>query len=117
VDGKVIALEISVNGKRLYTIGADDPGFVDASVIRERKRDAPRIQIGLSAHGANLPVDGEVEYLDWNGSSLKVGDEVTIRVVDTDAIDAPHQRRIHDAKRNEKRKREHYESLKREFGE
>jgi hypothetical protein len=113
----MIALEISVNGERLYTIDADDPGFVSASITRERKPDEPRIRTSLSAMGANLPRNGAPEFLDWKDHPLEVGDEVTMRVVETDSADAPAGTRTYDAELNEKRKREYYESLKREFGD
>lgn len=113
----MIAFEVLLNGAKIYTIGVDDPGMVTAYVTRERKRHARRMAVGLSATGADFAADGCVEYLEWAGRPLAVGDVVTIRVVETDVIDEPAKRQASDPALNEQRKRRIYEQWKAEYEE
>ena len=113
----MIAFEVFVNGQKIYTIGADDPGFVYLFVERGRKRFDPEIEIKLAASGVNLPAEEGLEHLEWGEHSLSLGDEIIVRVVETDSIDEPKQRIPDEPSLSEQRRREFYDQLRLEYGE
>jgi hypothetical protein len=92
------ALEIHVNGKRLCTAGIGDDGVLTAivrSVLRpiqvtSRKR-TPRAQedLGLDVGGFNPAI---LEHVRWKCSKLRNGDEVRIKIIETDRPDKPSSR-------------------------
>lgn len=77
----MIAFEISVNGEKLCTAGIGDKGVLSA-IINGPKR--PNLSVGGLAND---------EHLHWlereAGFGLKVGDEVTVRIVEADCVDEP----------------------------
>lgn len=85
----MIAFDVLVNGKPLYTIGAGDFGLLSANVQFERiQTKSGRIHertfvAGKALHGI------DTTHSDWPEGMLKVGDEVTVRVVETGSYDPP----------------------------
>ena len=82
----MIALEVSANGKPVYTAeNADEFGSVSFHLVWTRVRTTGRIvESGfMFSHGADMHdrVAGR--------SQVKIGDEITIRLVETGA-DKPH---------------------------
>ena len=115
----MIGLEVAVNGKRLFVASLPE-GAVSATVATVQRRSARRLG-GLKpgARGsAMLAVTGYVETptaheLPWwvppkAAPRLRVGDSVTVRVVNTSRSDKPVSRH-----RQLKRSLEHFE--RREF--
>src|SRR5688572_1183421 len=95
----MIAFEIELNGELLGTAGADDLSVLTAIVTavgklgpnstgahqRERHYD-----IELTVGGLTSRADGSSdEHLDWIRRALKTGDVVTVRLFETDSVDAP----------------------------
>lgn len=85
----MIGFEILVNGKRLYTIGVGDFGILGAEVILARvKTIAGPIHEQISVWGQSRPSEGpEDRGCSWPWHDVIVGDEVTIRIIETDAFD------------------------------
>lgn len=88
----MIAFEISVNGDQVCTAGVEDFGVLTAIVswVRrrpEKSRDGKTIEEELSAEVGSL--NSLDEHLTWLSQALKVGDSITIRVVDLDKVDDP----------------------------
>jgi hypothetical protein len=92
------ALEIHVNGKRLCTAGIGDDGALTAivsSVLRpiqatSRKR-TPRVKEDLGLHvGGFTPSTSE--HARWKSPKLRTGDEVRIKIIETDRPDRPSSR-------------------------
>lgn len=85
----MIALEVLVNGQPYRTMGFSDFGMVTAGVnwLRIEKKTGP-IHEDLHVAGSGVDRVGG-EYLTWDPQALKLGDEVTIRIVDLDKIDPP----------------------------
>jgi hypothetical protein len=89
------ALEIHVNGKRLCTAGIGDDGALTAivrSVLRpiqatSRKR-TPRVKedLGLDVGGFTPSTS---EHSRWKSPKLRTGDEVRIKIIETDRPDRP----------------------------
>lgn len=90
----MIAFEVWVNGEKKCTAGVGDEGVLTVIV---NGPDHPHLSVG--------GLSGE-EHLRWlkRGFMLKVGDEVTVRVVETEAVDEPVDR-YRSETREEKEKR------------
>lgn len=87
----MIALEIHVNGKKQCTAGFADGGVATAivsCVLRlDEKRDLPKEQANLHVSGLDSQRHEHVAWLQED--ALAVGDEVVLRVVDAQSVDAP----------------------------
>jgi|SRR5215471_2585659 len=91
-------LEIHVNGKRLCTAGIGDDGVLTVivrSILRpiqasSRKR-TPRVQedLGLDVGGFNPSTS---EHARWKSPKLRTGDEVRIKIIETERPDRPSSR-------------------------
>jgi len=95
----MIAFEIELNGELLGTAGADDLSVLTAIVTalgklgpnstgaRQRER---HYDIELTVGGLTSRAEGSSdEHLDWIRRALKTGDVVTVRLFETDGVDAP----------------------------
>jgi hypothetical protein len=86
----MIGFEFSVNGERLYTVGVGDIGRIIAQMEWTNGKINPdvfvrnSIWVGARAHS---PMLGKHRH--WQCRELKLGDEVTIKVVETDSPDQP----------------------------
>jgi hypothetical protein len=90
----MIGFQISVNGKPQYTIGIGELGILHAKVewARLQTKSTPHEHLYLGADGMVSPEHPDRERpqsISWQNIRLAVGDKVTIKVVDTDSIDAP----------------------------
>jgi hypothetical protein len=72
----MIAFEILVNGKRVCTAGGEVVSSVGVDwTDREQDATAVRLRIG------GIADSGLTEHLHWDAPTLRVGDEVTIRII------------------------------------
>jgi hypothetical protein len=99
----MIAFEISVNGRRLCTAGVDAAYGVLTAMLTWTRRDLRQLpdqaSKDLAAEELRLTVAGHVshgryshENLQWPGGDVRPGDAITIRIVETEAADAPQTR-------------------------
>ena len=103
----MIGFEVSLNGRRLCTAGAGDDGVLTAIVSFVCKRKELELEIGGLAADAHLK---------WPAPpTLVVGDEITVRVVETDQPDPPATSQRDDHALVEAGEREYYERLKRKY--
>jgi predicted RNA-binding protein with RPS1 domain len=59
----------------------------------------------------------DYEHLDWIKRSLKIGDAIAIRVVESDEVSPPIRREKQDPDFVAREQRRYYENLKQEYGE
>ena len=96
----MIAFEIVVNGERVCTAGVDSDFGMLATVLSWTKRDLDRlpgeIRSEVPAEDLKMIISGQkslgekdFENLQWQGRQLKPGDEVRIRIIQADQVDAP----------------------------
>jgi hypothetical protein len=86
----MIAFAISVNGQSVGTIGIGDCGVLTAHVTWSALAGEPG-DLRVSFGGLDTRSD---EHVHWpNPPDIRVGDTVTIQVVDTDAVDPPTERK------------------------
>lgn len=86
----MIALVVSVNGQPVYTVGVGDSGVLHAHVTWVgRPGEASDLRLGIG--GLDTRTD---EHLCWEDPpEIKVGDTVTITVIETEAVDTPTDRK------------------------
>lgn len=81
----MIAFEISVNGHHIRTISVGEFGMLTADVMWSRiqtNRGPIHEEFRTFCHGLE---GNEGDSLRWSDASLKVGDAVTIRIVEVDS--------------------------------
>src|SRR5207249_6616060 len=96
---KMIAFEVYVNGQKVCTAAHPDQGTLHAQVTRyeltaKRSPDTDAadqvLTEGMSVHvGGIRHGPSSKEHTNWFHRPVAVGDEVTIRVVETDSVDDP----------------------------
>jgi hypothetical protein len=86
----MIAFVISVNEHRVCTIGIGDSGVLGAHVSWSGLPKQPA-DLRLSFGGLDTRTDEHIRWPDPPG--IKIGDTVTIEVVETDAVDPPTERK------------------------
>ena len=110
-----VALEISVNGERLYTVGSENwqslrahvwgiriaPDFITPDMLPEGEeipdKDIQRIDLHASVSHpgegtiSSIPTrkGNEVISESYRRRQLKLGDVITIKVIETDVADEP----------------------------
>ena len=67
---------------------------------------------GHKSHGRN-----DYENIKWIRKSLSVGDEVKIKIVESEKYDEPIEKKRSDPDFVEKQKRKHFDKLKQEYKE
>ncbi len=96
----MIALEISINGKKVLTAGVEDWDLLHANIIAKRAREQQEHdEFDINVGGLPQQVEQEkLEHIRWGRKKLQIGDEITIRLIDTDSVDAPLKRYRSDKK-------------------
>jgi hypothetical protein len=104
------AFEVSLNGKRFCLAGIGNDGVLTANVtyVPVRKRRETRIYIG----GLILPQD---EHVFWKQSTLRVGDELRIKIVEKGSVDLPRTRLPRDPAAEAKAEKRHLRKLAKKF--
>jgi hypothetical protein len=124
----MIAFEISIDGQKTCTAGVSEMGVASvlASWVRRPSRDPAsgepipgrfEEELTLEVAGLTHDPDGATVHVKWLQQSLKVGQQISLAVVETTEADPPRSRDRDDPTRTERQKREYYERLKREYGE
>ncbi|MBZ0166139.1 MAG: hypothetical protein K8I00_04970 [Candidatus Omnitrophica bacterium] len=97
----MIALEITLNGKKLVVAGTDDLCVLGAMVSCSllRKKANPNHEkdevYNLCVSGLTAKTNkADDEHLDWiNFLDLKTGDEIKVKIIELDISDAPVRRK------------------------
>src|SRR5438477_3437849 len=88
----MVVFEVSVNGKRAFAIGAGEFGALAATLSWDRiQTDPGPIYEGIRLSGVGQEPNGG-RYLHWPDEMLKVGDEITVQIVDSAECDEPAER-------------------------
>jgi hypothetical protein len=124
----MIAFEISIDDQKQCTAGVPELGVasVIANWVRRESRDPTsghpirgrfEEELTLDVGGLTHDPDGAAVHLRWLHQSLKVGQKITLTIVETTEVDPARTRDREDPEWRERRKREYYERMKREYGE
>lgn len=115
-----IAFEITINNETKIVAGIEGISVLSfilcyrkVSGEKNEEVDSTELSVGgLLNHGKH-----DDEHLDWIKRHLKIGDEITIHVVENSDLTKPISRRRQDPKLVEKAQRRYYENLKKEYKE
>jgi hypothetical protein len=124
----MIAFEIAIDGQKTCTAGVSEAGVasVIASWVRRPSRDLTsgepipghfEEELTLDVGGLTHDPDGASVHVRWIQQPLRLGQQITLAMVETEEADPPRTRDREDPTWAERRKREYYERLKREYGE
>jgi hypothetical protein len=124
----MISFQISIDGQKICTAGVGDAGVTSVTTtwVRRPSHDPAsddavsgrfEEELTLDVGGLTHDPDGASVHVSWLRQPLRVGQQVTIAVVDTTAVDTPLTREREDPTLAAQRKRAYYERLKREYGE
>ncbi len=106
-----ICFEIQVNGEPAVVAGRPTLDVLTVVVTHVRSQN----ELELRAGGLQRHADGSGEHVDWIARALAVGDEVRIRVTDSDPASEPISVTREDASRREQGERAYYERLRRKY--
>jgi len=85
----MMAFEVFVNGKKVCTAGVRKPDLMDAMLWLTAE---PR-ELSFRLSGLIHQTDDSSEIVNWLKRSLEIGDELTIRVIESEIVDDPLPRR------------------------
>ncbi len=106
------AFEVRLNGKTLCTAGIGDYGVLTVIMDWVRRERGPE-QLRLSVGGM---VAGALEHLSWRDVRLRAGDEVRVKIIDTESADRPRRRRLLDAAADVRAQKRYVREMARKFG-
>jgi hypothetical protein len=124
----MIAFEIAIDGRTMCTAGVGDEGVMSviATWVRRPARDPETgeplpgrfaEELTLDAGGLTHDLDGAAVQVRWLRQSLRVGQRITLTIVEAAEADPPRTRDRTDPTEAERQKRRYYERLKRELGD
>src|SRR5262245_37407472 len=106
-----VCFEVRINGGPLTITGQADISVLSACLTFVSARSELEFRAGGLV--SNAPHDNE--HIDWLRQDLKIGDEVSIRIVDSDSVSVPLRRERQDPAASEREERAYYERLKRKY--
>ena len=103
---------VHLNGKKVSTAGVGELGVLGAHVswVRRAGQDA---ELTLHVGGLITPTQEHVRWLD---RKLKVGDEVSIRVIEDAPIDRPRSRERSDHSKDLRAQKSYVKEMAKKFG-
>jgi hypothetical protein len=115
------AFALYLNGKKLGTAGVGDHGVLSANITWVRRRNEPvsttrgadAEEIGVDLGGLNSDTD---EHLHWREQPLRLGDEVCIRVVETESVDPPRRRQRRNRTQERRQQKSYVRQMAKKFG-
>lgn len=110
------AFQIVKNGMEQCTAGVNDDGVLTVIMdcVHRKTGRRPEEDIHLTVGGLN----GQNEHVRWiEQAELRVGDEITVRLVDTDIADDPVTRRKRDPDEEWKHEYAYFLKLKKKYEE
>lgn len=116
----MLGFEVEINGERSCLAGVAEFGVLTAilswvrtpEMIAKEGAEAKKLELHV---GGLTESNGGQAHVTWLNKDLLVGDEVRIRIVDTDHCDTPGRIEQVDPNADLKMRREYYERLKSEF--
>ena len=112
----MICFDLFVNGEKLGRAGHEDIAVLTCMMVYVRPNE-PADSLYTSLGGLYVDASQNSIHSEWiDQLALKVGDEITVRIVESDVADRPAKERIETAEWLEKLKRKAFETLRAELG-
>jgi hypothetical protein len=105
------AFEVHLNGKRLCLAGVGEDGVLTAIVDHVARPKAS--SLNLRVGGLVSPIG---KHVIWRNRRLKVGDEVLVKIVETDSADRPRKRYSFNPEGDAKKQKAHVRAMAKKFG-
>ena len=122
----MICLEVKINGKIICNASIGHDFGIVCAIIDWVNRDMDLFpndkepmfkgeEMKLSVSGSATYGKDDSEELSWINRNLSIGDEITIKIVESDVCDPPKSRKRLEPDFVEKAKRRYFEKLKSEY--
>ena len=79
-------MEVHLNGNKLCTAGIGTDGVLTTTLNVVSREGEYHMEMRVGGLENN-------EFLNWSTNGLRVGDEITVRIIETDSIDPPAERK------------------------
>lgn len=105
------AFQVSLNGKRICVAGIGDDGVLTTNItyVPIRKRRETRLYVG----GLLMPQN---EHVRWKQLDLRTGDEVRLKIVESNVVDKPRVRFPRDLEAEARAEKRQLRRLARKLG-
>jgi len=117
----MIAFKVHLNKRKVATVGVPGHGVISAILCSVRRfketvpKGEPTKELTFSLGGLVSKPSGPGETLRWYDEPVRVGDTITIQIVDAPKVDAPTIRVKQDPLLLEKSERQYYLRLKKKY--
>ena len=104
------AFKVHVNGERLCLAGVGHDGVLTA-IVDYVGRDRERLHLHVG--GLLIP---ENQHVRWQDVHLNVGDEIRIRIIESDKVDIPTKRFPQDPKKEIRSQKKYVRTMAKKLG-
>ena len=122
----LICFVVEINGEKICTAGIDSEYGIVTAILDWVRRDLKNFseesrntvleeELNFNVSAAITHGKNDIENLRWINCSLAPGDEICIKIIESDQVDEPQSKERRDPDLVDKAKREYYEKLKREY--
>jgi hypothetical protein len=106
------AFKVEVNGKRVCVAGVGANGVLSA-ITNSVNHPKGSSSLGLSVGGLFSETQ---EHVTWARIGLAVGDKIMLKVIETESVDEPSERRLPDPKGDERRQKAYVRAMAKKLG-
>jgi hypothetical protein len=105
------AFDVHLNGKRLCIAGIGEEGVLTTTInqVVGRERDDLFAMIGGLISTAD-------EHVKWRHLKLRVGNEIAVKIIETDRVDKPRKRYHTNSKEDERNSKAYACALAKKYG-
>lgn len=111
----MICFDLYLNGERLCRAGKEDISVLSSILSYVIPRGGGKPELELSVGGLSTLPDADVHSKWLHGHEIRVGDEVTIRIVEADTSDEPASQTVETADWKQEQERRYYERIKAQY--
>ena len=105
------AFEVSVNGKRVCVAGVGDHGVLTAMVDYVLRPDGQ--EMSFEVGGLITPLE---EHVRWVRQDLGIGDEISVKLIESESVDAPIIRHRDDPEKKVEAQKRYAREMAKKFG-
>jgi hypothetical protein len=114
----MICFEVSLNGEKLRIAGIGETGVLNA-ILSFVGKETPRgesegqtVRLRLNVGGLRTDEDGVASHLDWVSRYVSVGDEIRLKIIESEESDEPATVRTESPEDRRKRELDYLKRVK-----
>ncbi len=107
----MIAFEVRLNAKKLCVAGVGNDGVLTAIVDFVARPQDVRSELDVGGL-----ISSTNEHVKWLNRTLRIGDEVTVKVVDTTSVNKPRKRQRSDPAKELEHQKHYVKTLAKQLG-